>query len=189
MANNKNKNRKLSYLKDLSGYKMDKDNPDVRGWTVHDANHEKVGTISGLLTDPEKERVVYLDVDVDENLISEHHDPFDAKHDEGIHEYQDKKGSIHMIIPVGVAHVDRDHKRVIADGINQGSLKSFPSYRYRKEEPIHPEYERRVMNECRKQKQFTESRDGRLIDRDLSDDDYYQSDYFDQDRFYRRSSP
>lgn len=186
MAKNKStKHRKLSYLKDLSDYKMAKDDPDVRGWDVLDANNDRIGEVTGLLVDPAKERVMYLDVDVRDELIAEDHDPFDAHHAGGIHEYQDKKGDIHMIIPVGVAHVDREHKTVVADGIDQGELRNYPSYRYRKDEPIHPDYEKRVRE--RNRKQYVETNDGRLIDRDLSDDDYYNSEHFDQDRFYGRT--
>lgn len=180
------KNRRLHYLDDLKDYKMAKDDPDVRGWDVRDANSEKVGTVSGLLVDPKMERVVYLDVDVRDDIISDEHDPFDTKHQDGVHEYQDKKGDIHMIIPVGVAHVDKEHKSVVSDGIDTGSLRNFPSYRYRKDTPVHPDYERKVHDETKKQKRYTESKDGRLIERDLNDDDYYESDQFDQDRFYGR---
>ncbi|HKJ78602.1 MAG TPA: PRC-barrel domain-containing protein, partial [Prolixibacteraceae bacterium] len=160
---------------------------DVTGWEVCDANNDKVGKVSGLLVDPKKERVVYLDVDVNDNLISESHDPFDAQHHDGVHEYQDKKGDIHMIVPVGVAHLDKEHKTVVSDGIDMGALRNFPSYRYRKGTPIHPDYERKVLDETRRQKKYTETEDGRLIDRDLNEDNYYESDHFNQDRFYGRS--
>ncbi len=182
------KHRRLVYLKELKDYKMAKHDPDVRGWNVHDANNDKVGTVSGLLADPEKERIIYLDVDVMDEIVSHDHDPFDARHEEGIHEYQDKEGDIHMIIPVGVAHIDRETKKVIADGIDQGSLRNFPSYRYRESSNVHPDYERRVMEECMKQKRYRESKDGKLIDRDLTDDEYYNSEHFDEDRFYGRGN-
>ena len=185
MASNKDtKNRKLQYLRDLSDYKMAKGDPDVRGWNVHDAEGDRIGEITGLLIDPVRERVVYIDVDVRDELISKDHDPFDAQHESGIHEYQDKKGDIHMIIPVGAAHVDRDKKYVVADGIDQGALKNYPSYRHRKDVPIHPDYERKVRE--RNKKHYVETNDGRLIDRDLSDDEYYNSEDYDQDRFYGR---
>ncbi len=172
------KNHRLNYLKDLSKYKMADNDPDVRGWEVYDAENESVGKVSGLLVDTEKEKVRYLDVDLNEKLKSGKHDPFDAKYEDGIHEYLDKEGEIHMIIPVGVARVEKDHKKVVADGIDRNSLRDIPTYRYRKDIPVHPKYERRVVEACmggskRKTKEL-----------ELSDDEMYNSEQFDSDRFY-----
>ncbi len=180
-------NRRLQYLSDLKDYKMAKGDPDVRGWTVVDADNTSVGTIAGLLADPVREKVIYLDVDIRDDILSPEHDPFDAQHEDGIHEYQDKEGEIHMIIPVGAAHIDRSNKKVIADGIDQAALREFPSYRYRKNTPIHPDYERKVKDEYLRRRGYVESEDGKLIARDVSDDEYYNSEHFDEDHFYGRN--
>src|SRR5690606_3810910 len=108
MADSNAHNKKLHYLKDLKDYKVAKNEPDVRGWEVHDATHTKVGKVSGLIVDLGREKVRYLDVEVDESIIPGDHDPFGAQHKDGIHEYQDSKGGIHMIVPIGVAHIEAD---------------------------------------------------------------------------------
>lgn len=188
---NKKENRRLVYLDDLKEYKMAKGDPDVWGWNLHDASGDNIGVVSGLIVDPANERVVYLDVDIREDIISPDHDPFDARHFDGIHEFQDKKGDIHMIVPVGVAHVDHVNKKVVADGIDQGALRNYPSYRYyEKMFQLHPEYERRIKEEYLRQKRYNEGRDSRLDDdTNKSEADYYKSDQFNEDQFYGRENP
>ena len=183
MADSRTHNRKLHYLKDLKDYKMAKNDPDVRGWEVHDSNHQSVGTVSGLVVDVTREKVRYIDVAIDESILPGDHDPFSAEHEDGIHEYQDSKGSIHMIIPVGVARIDSDHKTVIADGIDQNSLRNIPTYRYRENVPVHSEYEQSVLANFRdRDRPAGESRD----QDDTIDDDLYNSEHFNEDRFYGR---
>lgn len=144
-----NKHNKLEYLSNLSNYKMADNDPDVRGWDVYDAHDQKVGKVTGLLASPEREKIVYLDVEPLEELLPENHNPFDARHEEGIHEYQDRKGNIRMIIPIGAARVDRDKKVVVADGIQTTILKDYPTYRYREGLPIDADYERQVRGKFR----------------------------------------
>lgn len=212
MADSKTHNRKLHYLKDLKDYKMAKNDPDVRGWEVHDSNHQSVGTVSGLVVDVTMEKVRYIDVAIDETILPGDHDPFSAEHQDGIHEYQDSEGSVHMIIPVGVARIDSDHKAVIADGIDQHSLRNIPTYRYRENVPVHSDYEQSVLanfrdkdrredenrnleNENRKLDTENRIRDIENRNRDnenrnqdeTTDDDLYNSEHFNEDRFYGRN--
>ncbi len=185
--NSKKQNRRLVYLEDLKDYKMADGDPDVRGWNIHDANNDNVGVISGLIVDPEKEKVVYLDVDIRDDIIAADHDPFDARHYDNIREYQDKEGDIHMIVPIGAAHVDRVNKKVLADGINQGALRNFPMYRYNRENfQLHPEYERMIMEEYLREKRYREGMESRLDESDVADEDYYTPEHLDEDRFYGR---
>ncbi len=184
---NRSQNRRLVYLKDLKDYKMASGDPDVRGWNIHDSNNDNVGVISGLLVDPVLEKVVYLDVEIREDILAPDHDPFDARHYDGIHEYQDKEGEIHMIVPVGVAHVDSVEKKVIADGIDQGSLRNYPSYRYYEEKlELHPEYERRIKEEYLRQRRYLEGSESRVDEPELTDEEFYNSEHFNADRFYGR---
>ncbi len=177
------KHSKLEYLSNLSKYKMADDDPDVRGWDVYDANDDKVGKVTGLLASPEREKIVYLDVEPLEELLSESHNPFDAAHEGGIHEYQDRKGNVRMIIPVGVARVDRDRKVVVADGIRKSAFKDYPTYRYREDLPIHADYERQVRDRNRG---VFHPNEGTLPEENEPErNDYGTSDY-DADRFYGR---
>ncbi len=182
MADSKS-HRKLNYLRDLKDYKIAKNDPDVRGWEVHDADHQSVGTISGLIVDVSREKVRYLDVEIDESILPGDHDPFSAEHEDGIHEYQDSKGGIHMIIPIGVARIEPDNKVVVADGIDQNSLRNIPTYRYRENVPVHSDYERSVLANFRDRHhpvEETRSRD------EITDEELYNSEHFNEDRFYGR---
>lgn len=175
-----NKHSTLEYLSNLSKYKMADDDPDVRGWDVYDANDEKVGTVTGLLASPEREKIVYLDVEPLEELLTEGHNPFEAEHEEGIHEYQDREGDIRMIIPVGVARVDRDRKVVVADGIQTAALKDYPTYRYREGLPVPADYEKQVRD--RNSGVFRQNEGAPAEE---NEPDYGTPDY-DADRFYGR---
>jgi hypothetical protein len=179
-SNSTNKNN-LHYLRDLKDYKIAKDEPDVRGWKVQDTNHQTVGTVAGLLVDVSVEKVRYIDVDLDDSLIPADHDPFDAKHKDGIHEFQDKKGNIHMIIPIGVARIEREAEVIVADGIDQNSLRNIPTYRYQQNVPVHSDYEQSVLSNFRKQPGDADR------SRELTDDELYNSEHFDEERFYGRS--
>ncbi len=183
MADSKSHNRKLNYLKDLKDYKIAKNDPDVRGWEVHDSNRQSVGTISGLVVDVSREKVRYIDVAIDETILPGDHDPFSAEHEDGIHEYQDSKGDIHMIIPIGVARIEPENKVVIADGIDQNSLRNIPTYRYRENVPVHSEYEQSVLANFRDKNQPADED----VNRDDTNDEYpYDSEHFNEDRFYGR---
>lgn len=181
MADSKSSNKhNLHYLRDLKDYKISKDEPDIRGWKVQDANHQTVGKVAGLLVDVNREKVRYIDVDLDDSLLPGDHDPFEAKHKDGIHEFQDKKGDIHMIIPIGVARIERDNEVVIADGIDQTSLRNIPTYRYQENIPVESEYEQSVLSNFRRRPGDADR------SRDLSDDELFDSDHFNEERFYGR---
>ena len=176
----------MLFRSDLKDYRIAKDEPDIRGWEVYDANHQPVGTVSDLVVDKTKEKVRYIDVDIDESILPSDHDPFSAEHEDGIHEYQDSKGSIHMIIPIGVARIETDKNMVVADGIDQNSLRNIPTYRYRENVPVHSKYEQNVRDNFRDRNRPVK------VNRetgDMTDDDWYNSDNFNEDRFYGRDRP
>jgi uncharacterized protein (TIGR02271 family) len=53
----------LKSIRDLDDYKVAHDDPDVRGWTVVDANGHRMGTVSDLIVNTDKMKVEYLAVD------------------------------------------------------------------------------------------------------------------------------
>jgi hypothetical protein len=59
-------NKNLFNLDELSGYKVAENYSDVRGWDVKDANNRTIGKVDHLLVNKTAERVVYLDVEVDD---------------------------------------------------------------------------------------------------------------------------
>lgn len=120
MANeNYNKKEKnLYYLNELSDYKIADDNPDVRGWQVKDADNRVIGEVDNLLVNKATERVVYLDVEVDKSIIEADHDPYGQPADSDVHEFINKEGENHIIIPVGLVHVKYDPDYVFTDRVN-----------------------------------------------------------------------
>jgi hypothetical protein len=114
----KDKEKHLYYLHELSDYKVDSDDPDVRGWKVKDVDNRVVGKVDNLLVSKARKRVVYLDVEVDRSIIDANHDPYGKPVSAEIHEFINKDGENHLIIPVGLARLNRDEKYVYTDKIN-----------------------------------------------------------------------
>ncbi len=147
-------------------YKVESHDPDVRGWEVRDASGRRVGEVDNLLVNKERKKVVYLDVDVDDSIIEEGHKPLDEPAEKGVHEFENKEGEDHLIIPIGMANVNKDDKYVSCDNISYNTFAG--TKRYRKGEPIDSEYERYVVGRYRE--------DSDWEDRD--DDDFYDSRAF-----------
>jgi uncharacterized protein (TIGR02271 family) len=84
----------LKSLRELGGYEVSSEDPDVRGWTVIGANGERLGTVSDLVVDTERMKVEYLSVDGD--------------------------GGTDQMIPVATAQLDRSQREVVIGGIASG---------------------------------------------------------------------
>jgi hypothetical protein len=111
-------NKNLYNLDELSGYKVAENYNDVRGWDVKDANNRTIGKVDHLLVNKIAERVVYLDVEVDESLIEDGHDTYQSKVSDGVHQFLNKEGENHLIIPIGMANIDEENKLVSTNQID-----------------------------------------------------------------------
>jgi hypothetical protein len=114
----KERKKHLYYLNELSDYKIDSDDPDVRGWPVKDVDNRVIGKVDNLLVSKERKRVVYLDVEVESSIIDANHDPYGKPADGNIHEFINKDGENHLIIPIGLARLNTSEKYVYTDRIN-----------------------------------------------------------------------
>jgi hypothetical protein len=114
--------KNLYYLDDLSNYKVASDDSDVRGWKVIDADNRTIGKVDRLLANKETKRVVYLDVEVDQSLIDEGHEVYGKPVSDGAHEFVNKEGENHLIIPIGMAKLDEENEKVISDVINHNTF-------------------------------------------------------------------
>lgn len=112
------KKKHLYYLNELSDFKVDSDDPDVRGWKVKDVDNRVVGKVDNLLVSKERKRVVYLDVEVDKSIIDANHDPYGNPASGDVHEFINKDGENHLILPIGLARLNRDEKYVYTDRID-----------------------------------------------------------------------
>jgi hypothetical protein len=115
-------NKNLFYLDELSGYKVAENYSDVRGWDVKDANGRTIGKVEHLLVNKTAERVVYLDVEVDTTLIEEGHNTYQEPVSAGVHEFLNKEGENHLIIPIGMANFDEQNKIVSTNQIDRSTF-------------------------------------------------------------------
>ena len=132
-------NKNLFNLDELSGYKVADDYSDVRGWDVKDANNRTIGKVDHLLVNKIAERVVYLDVEVDEELIVNGHDTYETRVSDGVHQFLNKDGENHLIIPIGMATIDDENKQVITNQIDSATFAK--AKRFRKGDVLDFDYE------------------------------------------------
>lgn len=117
-------NKILFKLDELPDYKVAENYTDVRGYNVKDANDRTIGTVKHLLVNKNTERVVYLDVEVDKTLIEEGHKTYKKSVSEGVHEFLNKDGDNHIIIPIGMAFIDKKNNLVSTPQINSSTFAS-----------------------------------------------------------------
>lgn len=112
-----NERKHLYYLNELDDYKVKSEDPDVTGWKVKDAENRVIGRVNNLLVNKERKQVVYLDVEVDKSIIEANHDPYGKPSNE-IHEFINKDGENHLIVPIGLANLNEDEQYVYTDRID-----------------------------------------------------------------------
>jgi hypothetical protein len=94
-------------LGQLDDFEVADGDPDVRGWEVLAADGRTIGEVDELLVDAHAMKVRYLDVDVDGGVIADDR---------------------HVLIPIGFARLDREHDRVMVDGLTATDLLGVPAY-------------------------------------------------------------
>jgi hypothetical protein len=132
-------NKYLSNLDELTDYKVAENYKDVRGWNVKDANNRTIGKVDHLLVNKNAERVVYLDIEVDVTLIEEGHDTYQNQVSDGVHEFLNKEGENHLIIPIGMAIIDEKNKLVNSNQIDSSIFAK--TKRFKKGDVIEFQYE------------------------------------------------
>lgn len=133
------KEKNLCYLEELSDYKVKDNDKDVRGWKVKDKDGKTIGTVDNLLVNKTSERVVYLDVEVDKSIIEANHQPYRIRAEEGVHEFLNEDGENHVIIPIGLAHLDLAKEYVFTERIDHKTFAE--TKRIKKGTPIDRDYE------------------------------------------------
>lgn len=129
----------LYYLDELSDYKVASDYKDIRGWEVVDPENRTIGEVDDLLVNRNTERVVYVDVEVDDSLSKQVSREFDRPVSEGTHSFMNEEGENHLIIPIGSVELDEDNKKIFARDIE---FSRFLQTKWmRKGAPINREYE------------------------------------------------
>jgi len=165
----KDKNKNLYYLHDLSDYKVADNYADVRDWEVIDADKRTIGKVDGLLVNKEAERVVYLDIEVDKSLIEAGHQTYTNPANKGVHEFLNKDGENHLIIPIGMVTLDVDNKKVHSKQIDYTTFAK--TKRFKKGDDLERSYELTVLPHYFTGNKFEEESD--------SDKQFYNRKEFD----------
>jgi len=142
MSTDKEKN--LYYLDELSNYKVADSDKDVRGWEVTDKSGRKIGKVDNLLVNKSTERVVYLDVEVNADIIATNHKPYSKPTADGVHEFLNKDGENHLIIPIGLANLNLEDEIVYTNSVDYNMFAE--TKRIKRGTPFDRDYEFAVMN-------------------------------------------
>lgn len=145
------KSKNLYYLDELSSYEVADDDKDVRGWDVKDNDGRVIGKVDNLLVNKETERVVYLDVEVDESIIDANHQPYSQSAKDGVHEVINEDGDNHLIIPIGMAHLNLDSEEVFTKEVDYQTFAE--TKRVKKGANIDRDYEIIVLGSYNRDKQ------------------------------------
>ncbi|OYQ37250.1 photosystem reaction center subunit H [Flavobacterium cyanobacteriorum] len=137
-------NKNLYYLDELTDYKVASHYADVRGWKLVDANNRAIGKVDDLLVNKNTKRVVYLDIEVDKDIIEQGHEPFENRAEGGTHEYINKDGENHLIVPIGSASIDTYNKQVQTNEISYDSFRK--AKRFSKGQDFDRGYEVQIIN-------------------------------------------
>ncbi len=146
----KNKKKHLYYLEELSDYKVAGNYSDVRGWSVKDSDNRVIGKVESLLVNKDLERVVYLDVEVDDTIIEADHDPYGKPANADVHEFVNKEGENHIIIPIGLVDINESQKFVYTNSIDHQTFAE--TKRIETGATIDREYEEAVMQSYKRDK-------------------------------------
>lgn len=156
-------------LDDLDDFRVAGDDPDPRGWEVVAADGRRIGEVDDLLVDTGAMKVRYLDVGVDDGVGAE--------------------ADRHVLVPIGYARIDRDHDRVIVDGLSSAALHAIPSYRHG---PITRSFETDVRDSYRRGRTQpgADGAESPTAARADAHDEFYSDDSFDEAGFWaaRRST-
>ncbi|MDN3491659.1 PRC-barrel domain-containing protein [Winogradskyella bathintestinalis] len=134
-----NNEKSVYYLEELSNYKVADSDKDVRGWDVKDKDGRVIGTVDNLIVNKNTERVVYLDVEVDSSIIEANYKPYSAKAKDGVHDFINEKGENHLIIPIGMAHLNLESELVFTKEVNHKTFAE--TKRLKKGTDIYRDYE------------------------------------------------
>ncbi|MAZ72472.1 MAG: photosystem reaction center subunit H [Flavobacteriaceae bacterium] len=131
--------KKIYYLDELNNYKVSNSDKDARGWDVKDKDGRVVGKVENLIVNKETERTVYLDVEVDDSIIEAGYKPYRGRANDGTHVVLNEDGDNHLIIPIGLAHLNLESEIVFTESVDHETFAK--TKRKKKNLPITRDYE------------------------------------------------
>jgi hypothetical protein len=175
MKNDEIGRERLLPLSSMKDYKVAKDNLNVLGWRVVGADGESLGIVKDLIVDPQLMKVRYLSVVADRRFFNTDTDQY-------------------MLLPIGVAALDKSGKKVFVSSIDSKSIASYPIY---DGGAISADYEYairdNIINSQRESMPDTSERYRTEFDDAVShnttgtrhiSDDFYENDTYNENRFY-----
>jgi hypothetical protein len=148
------KHRRLQEL-DRSDFEVVDGQPDIRGWDVKTPSGKMIGDVEELILDAKNKKVRYMVVDLDDNDL----------------DLDDRK----VLIPIGLAELDKDDDNVILPSVNASQLRNLPSY---DKDHLDENTERTICSAF--------GRTGAEASRSGSaEPEFYAHDYFNDDNLYR----
>lgn len=112
----------------------------MRGWPVVDRDKEPLGKVDALMADPDTGNVRYIQVELDEKLLNETSDSWGKSSGSSRGDLM-KTGAM-ALIPVGMAYVARDEKKIMADTATRSSYGTAP--RHTRQDSLSSDYEEQV---------------------------------------------
>jgi sporulation protein YlmC with PRC-barrel domain len=163
--NTKDREKNIYYLDELSDYKVADSDKDVRGWEVKDKNGRVVGEVENLLVNKETERTVYLDVEVDDSVIEAGFKHSNGKTKEGTQVILNEDGESHIIIPIGMVHLNLESEIVFTESISHDTFTK--TKRKKPTLPIKRDYELSVLETYNQDEDYSKyENDDSLYERD-----------------------
>ena len=152
----KMKHRRLQEL-DRPDFEIIKGEPDIRGWDLKDSAGKKMGEVEELIVDAQQKKVRYMVVDIDDGKLKFNH----------------RK----VLVPIGLAELDRKEDDVILPSVHLEQLRTLPEY---DKDKLTPDLERRI---CSTLGRSTETMS--YSNQEEHGSDFYKHDYFNDDNLYK----
>lgn len=169
--NDNNNNKNLYYLEDLSDYKVSDGDKDARGWEVRDRNDRVLGKVDNFIVNKRTEKVVYMDVEVDDSVIEAKAEPYHRTGDSSAKKFVNKNDENHVILPVGMARLNTDEEYVMTDEIDFQTFAE--TRRMQKGQAIERDYEVIVLDSYTR-----DDDDISYREYDVNDDAFYGNERF-----------
>ena len=177
----KKKYNRLQEL-DRSKFEIVKDEPDIRGWDVRYMTGQKLGSVEELIIDVQEKKVRYMIVDLNENEL--------------------KLVNRKILIPIGLAELDKKEDDVLIPNISLEQLSRLPEY---EKDNLNPVIERRILStlgtELREaelaeattapvknettERKLTKDEKRIIKEHDEHDPDFYSHEHYSVDNLYK----
>jgi uncharacterized protein (TIGR02271 family) len=146
-------------LQELSGsnFKIADGEPNIKGWTVKDAQGRTIGEVDELLFDPQTRKVRYIVLDLEGNVLD--------------------LESRDVLVPIGLAELHESDDDVILPNVTAAQLQALPVY---EKGNLSRDAETSIRNVFAG---MGAAATGAALTG--STDDFYSHEYYDEDRFYR----